>query len=236
MPPPILQAHLKRLQGVMLISVCQGSFNGASAFLWHCSSNCKLHTDEGRVCLPFLLSKAFARSFAVVAVIAARCKGCAFCRRSLLLFARGCACVRLHAVFGCLFAVCAAFSAFAILCPPCALSRVLWLVLQPRLQPLLCALRSEIQRLGGAKMGGGQRGDKPPASVGAFIGCGVLPRPAAVFPLLNNCGRRRGRCFWGLLRRLQYTPQQIARRTMHSSHSCCCVCPCIVRSCGLRSL
>ena len=31
-PPPILQAHLKRLQGVMLISVCQGTFNGAHAF------------------------------------------------------------------------------------------------------------------------------------------------------------------------------------------------------------
>ena len=184
MPPSKLQAHLKRLQGVMLISVCQGTFNGAPAFLWHCSTNCKLHTDEGHVCLPFLLSKAFARSFAVAAVIATRCKGCAFCRRSLLLF--------------------------------------------------LCPLRPEIQRLGGAKMEG-SRGTSPPPPWVRFIVGGVLPRPAAVFPLLNNCGRRRGRCFWGLLRRLQYTPQQIARRTMHSSPSCCCVCPCIVRSCGLRS-
>ena len=110
------------------------------------------------------------RSLRSLLFVRVRCKGCAFCLRSLLLFARGCACVRFRAVFGCLFAVCAAFSAFAILCPPCALSRVLWLVLQPRLQPLLCSLRSEIQRLGGAKIGGGTAGGQapPPASVGAF--------------------------------------------------------------------
>ena len=40
-----------------------------------------------------LLSKAFARSFASLpAICSGRCKGCAFCLRSLLLFARGCAC------------------------------------------------------------------------------------------------------------------------------------------------
>lgn len=41
----------------MLISVCQGSFNGASAFLWHCNTNCILHSDEGHGSLPFLLSR-----------------------------------------------------------------------------------------------------------------------------------------------------------------------------------
>ena len=108
-------------------------------------------------------------SFAVAAIIATRCKGYAFFLRSLLLFARGCACVRLHAVWGCFCAGCTAFSAFAILCPHCTLSRVLWLVLQPRLlQPLLCALRAEIQRPGGAKVEE-QQGEKSPRLRGCVL-------------------------------------------------------------------
>ena len=43
----------------------------------------------------------------------------------------------------------------------------------------LCALRADIQRLGGAKMDGSEW-DKPTAAVVSFIGCGVLPRPAAI--------------------------------------------------------
>lgn len=63
----------------MLISVCQGTFNGASACLWRCNTNCKLHSDEGRGRLPFLLSMAvcaFVRRGCNF--IATRCKGCAF--------------------------------------------------------------------------------------------------------------------------------------------------------------
>ena len=92
----------------MLISVCQGTFNGASDFLWHCNTNCKLHTDEGHGRLPFLLSRAFARSFAVAAIIATRCKGCAFS------FVR-CYCLRVGALV-CAFALFeAVFVPFALL-------------------------------------------------------------------------------------------------------------------------
>lgn len=136
----------------MLISVFQRPFNGASAFLWHCSSNCKLHTDEGRGRLPSLLSMAFARSFAVAAMLLQRAAKC-----SLFAFVR-CYCLRVGAL------VCA-FALFEAVFVPFArllfllqyfvhLARFrafMWLVLQPSLQPLLCTPRSEIQRLGGAK-------------------------------------------------------------------------------------
>ena len=73
----------------MLISACQGTFNGASAFLWHCNTNCKLHSYEGHGRLPFLLSRAVCvRSFAVAAMLLQRAaKGalfvffCCYCLR-----------------------------------------------------------------------------------------------------------------------------------------------------------
>ena len=82
-PPPILQVHLKRLQGVMLISVCQGTFNGASAFLSRCNTNCKLHSDEGDGRLPFLLSRAvcaFVRCYCLRVGALARCLRLFICR------------------------------------------------------------------------------------------------------------------------------------------------------------
>ena len=168
MPPSILQAYLKRLQGVMLISVFQGPFNGASAFLWHCNTNCKLHSDEGRGRLPSLLSKAVCRSFASFpAVRSGTLQRVRFFLRSLLLFLRGCAfalsrrlrlfscrlrgffcfCNTLHAVrtFARLVAcIAAAFVAASFVRPPCGYSTP--------------------QR----GKDGWQQGNKPPASVGAF--------------------------------------------------------------------
>ena len=92
MPPSKLQAHLKRLQGVMLISVCQGTFADAVRLSSRCNTNCKLHTDEGDGCF---FGFAFEGFCAFVRrgcnVIATRCKVFAFCLRSLLLFLRGCA-------------------------------------------------------------------------------------------------------------------------------------------------
>lgn len=151
-------------------SVCQGTFNGASAFLWHCNTNCKLHSDEGRGGLPFLLSRAvcvrspwlqcycnalqrvrFLPSFAVIVCAWVRLCALARCLRLFICRLRGFLLLLQY------FARLARFRAF------------MWLVLQPRLlQPLLCALRSEIQRPGGAKDGGTAGGQAPPASVGAF--------------------------------------------------------------------
>ena len=181
----------------MLISVCQGTFADAVRLSSRCNTNCKLHTDEGDGCFFGFAFEGFC-AFVLRGcnVIATRCKVFAFS------FVR-CYCLRVGALvcafalfFGCLFAVCAAFYAFAILCPPCALSRVYVACIAAafglQITVFLCAPSSEIQRPGGAKMGGGQ-GDKPPPPPWVrFIVCGVLPRPAAVFPLLNNCGRRRG--------------------------------------------
>ena len=141
----------------MLISVCQGTFNGASAFLSRCNTNCKLHSDEGDGRLPFLLSRAV----------------CAFVRcYCLRVGALVCACTLFEAVylpFAWLllllqyFAHLARFRAF------------MWLFLQPyKITVFLCALRAENQRLGGAK--DRSELDKPTASVGAFYS---LRKPSA---------------------------------------------------------
>ena len=108
----------------MLISVFQGTFNGAHAFHGTAVQTANFIQMKG-ACVCRFCFRGLLRSFASFpAICLGRCKGCAFCRRSLLLFARGCACVRLHAVCGCFCAVCTAFFAFAILCPSCTLSRV----------------------------------------------------------------------------------------------------------------
>ena len=117
-----------------------------------------------------LLSRAVCvRSLRSLLFVRVRCKGCVFsfvrcyCLRVGALV---CACTLFEAVFvpfALLFLLLQYFARLA------RFRAFMWRLLQPRLlQPLLCALRSEIQRLGGAKDGGGQRGDKPPASVGAF--------------------------------------------------------------------
>lgn len=173
--PPRLLLYCKRTKnacrGVMLISVCQGS--SADAIRFSLALQYKLQTSfrwRARMLFGCFRRLLRVRSFASLpAVRLVRCKGCAFCLRSLLLFARGCACVRLHAVWCCLFAVCAAFIAFAILCPPCTLSRVLWLVLY--CSRVYCSLfcAPPVRRIN-ARRGKGwkQGGQKPPASVGAF--------------------------------------------------------------------
>lgn len=166
----------------MLISLFQRPFNGAHAFLWHCNTNCKLHTDEGRVCLPFLLSRAVCvRSFAVAAMLLQRAaKGALLPSFAVII----CAWVRLHACT--LFeAVYLPFARLLLLLQYFArLARFrafIWLLLQPRLlQPLLCSPRSENQRAEGQRMEEGSERDKPTAAVGAFIVCGVRPRPAAI--------------------------------------------------------
>ena len=187
MPPSKLQAHLKRLQGVMLISVCQGTFADAVRLSSRCNTNCKLHTDEGDGCF---FGFAFEGFCAFVRrgcnVIATRCKGCAFA------FVRFCF-VRFRAVCGCLFAVCAAFIAFAILFHLARFCAFMWLVLY--CSSVCCSLfgAPSVRRFNEPE---GQiwmtAGDKPTAAVGAFIAYASLLCPAAVFPREGNCGRRRG--------------------------------------------
>lgn len=114
-----------------------------------------------------LLSKAFARSFAVAAIIATRCKVCAFCLRSLLLFARGCAfalarCLRL---FICRLRC---FYAFAILCTPCTLSRVHVACIAAAFVAASFVLPPFGESTTRRGKGGGTAGGKPPAAVGAF--------------------------------------------------------------------
>ena len=83
----------------MLISVFQRPFNGASAFLWHCSSNCKLHSDEGRGRLPFLLSRAVCvRSLRYLLFVQDAAKGALFPSFAVIV----CALVRLCALARCL--------------------------------------------------------------------------------------------------------------------------------------
>ena len=163
----------------MLISVCQGTFNGASACLWHCNTNCKLHSDEGHGRLPFLLSRAVCvRSLRSLLFVRDAAKG------ALFAFVR-CYCLRV----GALVCACTLFEAvflpfarlFLLLQYFAHLARFrafMWLFLQPRLQPILCSLRSEIQRLGGAKIG--SSGTSPPPPWVRFIVFGVLQRPAAI--------------------------------------------------------
>ena len=159
----------------MLISVCQGTFNGAHAFQGTAVQTANFIQMKGacvcRFCFRGLLRVRPLRSLLFVWV---RFKGCAFCRRSLLLFARGCACVRLHAVWGCFLPFARLFLLLQYFAHLARFRAFMWLFLQPRLQPILCSLRSEIQRLGGAK--DGSELDKPPASVGAFYS---LRKPSA---------------------------------------------------------
>ena len=99
MPPSKLQAYLKRLQGVMLIQYFKGRSPMLSAFLSRCNTKCKLHTDEGDGCFFGFAFEGCLRSFASFpAVRSGTLQRVRFFLRSLLLFARGCACVRLHAV------------------------------------------------------------------------------------------------------------------------------------------
>lgn len=166
----------------MLISVCQGTFNGAPAFLWRCSTNCKLHSDEGHGRLPFLLSMAFARSFAVAAIIATRCKWCAFS------FVR-CYCLRVCALV-CAFALFeAVYLPFARLllllqyiCPPCTLSRVYVDCIAAAFLAAYFVLPPFGESTTRRGKGGGTAGGQAPASVGAFY---IARKASALFTFIN---------------------------------------------------
>ena len=163
-PPPILQAYQKRLQGVMLV-VNNSRVVRRCYPLFFCAAIQIANfiqmkgTDAFRFCFRGLF---VVRSpWVLLLQPAANCSLFAFVRcYCLRVGALVCACTLFEAA---LFAVCAAFIAFAILCPPCTLSRVY----------VACIAASFVlppfgeSTRGGAKMEE-QHGNKPPASVGAF--------------------------------------------------------------------
>ena len=169
------------------------TFQRCTRFSWHCNTNCKLHTDEGRVCLPFLLSRAvcvrspwlqcycnalqrvrFLPSFAVIVCAWVRLCALSRCLRLFICRLRG------------FYCFCSTFVRLARFRASCGLycSRFCC--------SLFCAPSVRI-----FNASEGQRkeawGTSPPPPWVRFIVCASRPRLAAVFPLLNNCGRRRGR-------------------------------------------
>ena len=183
----------------MLISVRQGSSADAVRLSRHCNTNCKLHTDEGHGCFSGAFEGFCVRSFRYLLFVQDAAKGALFafvrcyCLRVVVrvcvLRVRGCACLHACTLFA---LVCACTLFVAVYLPFARLSLLLqyfvhlarfrafmWLFLQPLLlQPLLCTPRSEIQRLGGAKIG--SSGTSPPPPWVRFIVCASRPRPAAI--------------------------------------------------------
>ena len=137
----------------MLISVFQGTFNGAHAFQGTAIQIANFIQMKGACVCRFCFRWLFVVRSLCAAVISTRCKLFAFAVvrcYCLRVGALVCACTLFEAVylpFARLLCFCSTFVRLA------RFSAFMWLVLQPRLwQPILCALRADIQRLGGAKI------------------------------------------------------------------------------------
>ena len=108
----------------MLISVCQGTFNGAHAFQGTAIQIANFIQMKGACVCRFCFRGLFVRSFAVAAMLLQRAaKGALLPSFAVIV----CAWVRLCALARCLrlfFAVCAAFMLLQYICPPCTLYRV----------------------------------------------------------------------------------------------------------------
>lgn len=170
MPPHILQAHLKRLQGVMLISVFQGSCTVRPLFFGTAVQTANFIQMKGAVVCRLCFRRLFAfvrspwlqfycnalqivrflPSFAVIVFAWVRLCALARCLWLFICRLRGFYCFcntlsTLHAFARLVACIAAAFIAASFVLPP---------------------FGDSTTRRG--KDGGGQRGDKPPASVGAF--------------------------------------------------------------------